>query len=152
MADTRWSKFCPTGAWRRCARSRVHFSIRLIFRRTRHININSMYEICQNEFRLGVTGDRHFSSGDEYHLDVKYRCIIASPASSSRVFHSCGKWTLFTDLFNDNYFYSLLFFSLLDIRPFAGSIHGFESFPSFRKKPIVSILNSFLYDSKAING
>lgn len=40
-----------------------------------------MYEICQNEFRLGVTGDRHFSSRDEYDLDVKYRCIIASPAS-----------------------------------------------------------------------
>lgn len=38
-----------------------------------------MYEICQNEFRLGVTGDRHFSSRDEYDLDVKYRCIIAQP-------------------------------------------------------------------------
>ena len=31
-----------------------------------------MYEICQNEFRLGVTGDRHFSSRDEYDLDVKF--------------------------------------------------------------------------------
>lgn len=45
-----------------------------------------MYEICQNEFRLGVTGDRHFSSGDEYDLDVKYRCIIASAFSRVHVF------------------------------------------------------------------
>lgn len=45
-----------------------------------------MYEICQNEFRLGVTGDRHFSSGDEYDLDVKYRCIIALARTWSRRF------------------------------------------------------------------
>lgn len=56
----------------------AYFFGRLIFRRTRHININSMYEICQNEFRLGAASpDHHFSSRGECDLDVKYRCIIA---------------------------------------------------------------------------
>lgn len=49
-----------------------------------------MYEICQNEFRLGVTGDRHFSSRGDYDLDVKYRCIIAG-ARRSRPFEPDGK-------------------------------------------------------------
>ena len=43
------------------------------------------------------------------------------------VSHSCGKWTLFTDLFNDNYFFFFLssfffFFLSIDIRLLAGSI------------------------------
>lgn len=71
-------KFCPFRASRRYRRSDVHFFGRLIFRRARHININSMYEICQNEFRLGAAApDYHFSSRGECDLDVKYRCIIA---------------------------------------------------------------------------
>lgn len=64
-----------------------------------------MYEICQNEFRLGVTGDRHFSSGDEYDLDVKYRCIIAS-SSRAPIYPIRAENGLYSrDLFNDNYFY-----------------------------------------------
>lgn len=47
-------KFCPSFAPRRYRRRNAHFFSRLIFRRARHININSMYEICQNEFRLGA--------------------------------------------------------------------------------------------------
>lgn len=72
-------KFCPSRVSRRHRRNDAHFLGRLIFRRTRHININSMYEICQNEFRLGAAGppDHHFSSRGECDLDVKYRCIIA---------------------------------------------------------------------------
>lgn len=71
-------KFCPSWASRRYRRSDAHFFGRLIFRRARHININSMYEICQNEFRLGAAApDHHFSSRGECDLDVKYRCIIA---------------------------------------------------------------------------
>lgn len=71
-------KFCPSLASRPCRCRSAYFFGRLIFRRTRHININSMYEICQNEFRLGAAApNHHFSSHGECDLDVKYRCIIA---------------------------------------------------------------------------
>lgn len=71
-------KFCPASASQPYRFRNAYFFGRLIFRRTRHININSMYEICQNEFRLGVAApNRHFSSRGECDLDVKYRCIIA---------------------------------------------------------------------------
>lgn len=55
-------KFCPFFASRPYRRRDAHFFGRLIFRRTRHININSMYEICQNEFRLGVAAPNHHFS------------------------------------------------------------------------------------------
>ena len=79
-----------------------------------------MYEICQNEFRLGVTGDRHFSSRDEYDLDVKYRCIIASPASypirAENGLYSRISLTIITFFFLSSFFLSI------DIRLLDGSI------------------------------
>jgi len=58
-----------------------------------------MYEICQNEFRLGaVAPDHHFSSRGEYDLDVKYRCIIARAREEYQV----GRFSLL--LFQDNPF------------------------------------------------
>lgn len=56
-----------------------------------------MYEICQNEFRLGATvPDHHFSSRGECDLDVKYRCIIARAREQYQV----GRFPLL--LFQDN--------------------------------------------------
>lgn len=49
-----------------------------------------MYEVCQNEFRLGdymrgnVMGLSFFSSRDECDLDVKYRCIIVRVPCTER--------------------------------------------------------------------
>lgn len=58
-----------------------------------------MYEICQNEFRLGVADpDYHFSSRGECDLDVKYRCIIARAREEYQV----GRYSLL--LFQDNPF------------------------------------------------
>lgn len=58
-----------------------------------------MYEICQNEFRLGAAApDHHFSSRGECDLDVKYRCIIARAREEYQV----GRFPLL--LFQDNLF------------------------------------------------
>lgn len=58
-----------------------------------------MYEICQNEFRLGVAASNyHFSSRGECDLDVKYRCIIAWAREEYQV----GRFPLL--LFQDNPF------------------------------------------------
>lgn len=58
-----------------------------------------MYEICQNEFRLGAAApDHHFSSRGECDLDVKYRCIIARAREEYQV----GRFPLL--LFQDNPF------------------------------------------------
>lgn len=56
-----------------------------------------MYEICQNEFRLGAAApNHHFSSRGECDLDVKYRCIIARAREEYQV----GRFPLL--LFQDN--------------------------------------------------
>lgn len=92
-------KFCPPFASRPYRYRNAYFFGRLIFRRTRHININSMYEICQNEFRLGAAApNHHFSSRGECDLDVKYRCIIARAREEYQV----GRFPLL--LFQDNPF------------------------------------------------
>lgn len=58
-----------------------------------------MYEICQNEFRLGAAAPNyHFSSRGECDLDVKYRCIIARAREEYQV----GRFPLL--LFQDNPF------------------------------------------------
>lgn len=60
-----------------------------------------MYEICQNEFRLGAAAPNyHFSSRGECDLDVKYRCIIARAREEYQV----GRFPLL--LFQDNPFES----------------------------------------------
>lgn len=108
-----------------------------------------MYEICQNEFRLGVTGDRHFSSRDEYDLDVKYRCIIASPASypirAENGLYSRISLTIITFFFLSSFFF--FFFIHRYSSPRWIDTGSNSVFKSFRENL------PFFYDrSKAING